>query len=384
MAENKKKNSTSINRDLSKLEQKWKEDKEFAELLLDTVREGLLVLDTDLRVDLANESFYHFFNVEKEETEGTLLYDLGNGQWNIQELRTLLEEIIPEEKVVNDYEIEHEFENIGRRVMLLNARRIDHLQLILLAIEDVTDRNNALRELKKVNHTLEEKVEERTREVRKLVARLSESEQEERQRISRILHDELQQILFAAQMNIKMSYREVDPDKQEKLADNMEESIEMLNTAIEKTRELTGDLNPFVLKSEQLTDMMEWITGRFDEMHGLQTKLNIKDDILIPNEKVRAMLLQIVRELLFNIVKHAGTDRAVIRADNSADDHLVIEVIDEGGGFDAKEDSPVENTKGFGLFNIRERLNLFGGNMQIDSAPGKGSHMTIRIQLQAK
>ncbi|MEX0647009.1 MAG: ATP-binding protein, partial [Balneolaceae bacterium] len=360
--------------------------KEFAELLLDTVREGLLVLDTDLRVDLANESFYHFFKVEKEETEGTLLYNLGNGQWDIQELRTLLEEIIPEEKVVNDYEIEHEFENIGRRVMLLNARRIDHLQLILLAIEDVTDRNNALRELRKVNNTLEERVEERTREVRKLVTRLSESEQEERQRISRILHDELQQILFAAQMNIKMGYGEVDPDKQKKLADNIEGSIEMLNAAIEKTRELTGDLNPFVLKSEQLTDMMEWVASRFDEMHGLKTKLNIKDDILIHDEKVRAMLLQIVRELLFNIVKHAGTDRAVIRADNySADDHLIVEVIDEGSGFDAaKADSLMENTTGFGLFNIRERLNLFGGNMEIDSDPGKGTHMTIRIQLQSK
>lgn len=377
----KKKNKAAIKSDLTKLEQKWKEDKEFAELLLNTVREGLLVLDADLRVDLGNESFYHFFKVDPEDTEGKLLYELGNGQWDIPELHTLLEEILPESKVVNDYEIEHEFEDIGQRVMLLNARRIDHLQLILLAIEDVTERKKAVRELEKVNHTLEERVEERTQEVRKLVAKLTDSEQEERRRISHILHDELQQILYSTQMNLKFGYREVNPDKQEKLASSIEESLDMLDTAIEKTRELTGDLNPNVLKSEQLTDLLEWVTSRFDEMHGLKTELQIKDDIRVPDEKIRVFLLQIVRELLFNIVKHAGTDRAVIRT-GSAGDYLVVEVIDEGSGFDVdKAGSRIEGTNGFGLFNMRERLNLFGGNMKIDSLPGEGTQMTIQIQL---
>lgn len=374
-----KKDKTSINRDLSRVEKKWKEDKEFAELLLDTVREGLLVLDKDLRVDLANESFYHFFEVEPEETEGVLLYDLGNGQWNIPELHTLLDEIIPQDKVVNDYEVEHEFDSIGRKIMLLNARRIDHLQLILLAIEDVTERKQALRELHKINDTLEERVAERTEEGRKLVSRLTESEQEERRRISHILHDELQQMLFAIQMNMKFSYSDVDSGKQEKLANSIKESLDMIDAAIDKTRELTSDLNPFVLKSDHLTDMMEWIVGRFDEMHGLKTELKIKGDILIRDEKTRALILQIMRELLFNIVKHAGTDRALIRAEESADDDLMVEIIDEGCGFDV--DTQIKNIHGFGLFSIRERLNLLGGDLAIESVPGKGTQMTIHLQL---
>ena len=113
--------------------------KEFAVKLSDSVREALIVLRSDLRVVQANKSFYDLLQVRPEETEGRMIYDLGNGQWNIPRLRLLLEDILPKEQSFDDYEVEHDFETIGRRTMLLNARRLDHFDQILLAIRDVTE-----------------------------------------------------------------------------------------------------------------------------------------------------------------------------------------------------------------------------------------------------
>ena len=97
---------------------------DYASNIVETVREPMLVLDGQLRVRTANRSFYRAFQVAPEETEGRLLYDLGDGQWNIPALRKLLEEILPQNTSFDDFEVTHEFESIGRRVMLLNARRI--------------------------------------------------------------------------------------------------------------------------------------------------------------------------------------------------------------------------------------------------------------------
>lgn len=114
-------------------------EKEFGDKLIDSIRESLLVLGWDLRVHFGNQSFYDRFGVKREETEGRLVYELGNGQWDIPDLRQLLEDILPRENCFDDYEVKHDFEVIGRRIMLLNARRLDHTNLILLAIRDVTE-----------------------------------------------------------------------------------------------------------------------------------------------------------------------------------------------------------------------------------------------------
>jgi PAS domain S-box-containing protein len=109
--------------------------------IVDTVREPLLILDTTLRVRYANRAFYQTFQVSAEETENRLIYELGNGQWDIPDLRTLLEDVVPKSSVFNDFELEHTFPSIGRRVMLLNARKLQaghHGGLLVLAMEDVT------------------------------------------------------------------------------------------------------------------------------------------------------------------------------------------------------------------------------------------------------
>jgi hypothetical protein len=119
---------------------------------VDTVREPLLVLDKELRVVTASRSFYATFQVRSEDTLGQLLYALGDGQWDISGLRTQLEKIVPEDVVLEGYEVEQEFPRIGLRIMLLNARKVfyegDSRTSLLLAIEDVTDRRGLEREMK--------------------------------------------------------------------------------------------------------------------------------------------------------------------------------------------------------------------------------------------
>ena len=122
----------------------------YAQNIVDTVREPLLILDTTLRVQSANRAFYQTFQVSAAETEGRLIYELGNGQWDIPDLRTLLEDIVPKSSVFDDFELEHTFPVIGRRFMLLNARKLQagqHGELLVLAMEDVTSRKKAEEDL---------------------------------------------------------------------------------------------------------------------------------------------------------------------------------------------------------------------------------------------
>jgi chemotaxis protein methyltransferase CheR len=121
-----------------------------AHAIVDTVLESLIILDNELRVIAASRSFYRKFKVSRQETQGQLLYELGNGQWDIPELRRLLEEILPHDSEVEAFEIQREFPAIGQHTMLLNARRVfregDGSAAILLAIEDVSERRAAERE----------------------------------------------------------------------------------------------------------------------------------------------------------------------------------------------------------------------------------------------
>jgi formate hydrogenlyase transcriptional activator len=130
--------------------------------ILGSIREPLVVLDADLKIVKANHSFYKTFNIKPDETEGALIYDLGDRQWDIPKLKELLEDILPQNIIFSDFEAEHDIKDIGPKIMHLNARRIcseaAKTQLILLAIEDVTEREYYKRHL-------EEIIEKRTAEL---------------------------------------------------------------------------------------------------------------------------------------------------------------------------------------------------------------------------
>lgn len=133
---------------------------DFAESIINTIREPLISLDQDLRVVTVSRSFYEIFKVKPEETVGQLIYDLGNKQWDIPKLRELLETILPQQTSFDNYEVEHDFATIGKRIMLLNARQIQRAlgkeRIILLAIEDITERREIENGLEKAHAKLME------------------------------------------------------------------------------------------------------------------------------------------------------------------------------------------------------------------------------------
>jgi two-component sensor histidine kinase/PAS domain-containing protein len=151
--------------------------REFQAKLIDSVREALLVLDWDLNVVKANEAFYRTFQVSPAESEGRKVYELGNGQWDIPCLRDLLENVLPDDDAFDDVEVEHEFESIGRRIILLNGRRLDHLDLILLAIRDVTERRRMEAQQQTVMRELHHRIKNVLTSVGALVSRTARESQ---------------------------------------------------------------------------------------------------------------------------------------------------------------------------------------------------------------
>ncbi len=166
--------------ELKRSEKEVGQARDYAEAVIRTARDPLVILHADLRVDKANDAFYKTFKVTPQETENVLIYQLDHGQWNIRELRKLLEEIIPRNTVFNDFEVTHDFDHIGRRTMLLNARRLEEKSSapsalpspggqtgteakILLAIEDVTERKAAEDALRAAHAELQSHAEEISR-----------------------------------------------------------------------------------------------------------------------------------------------------------------------------------------------------------------------------
>ncbi len=352
--------------------------REYAEKIVDTVRESLLILTPDLHVLSANASFYEHFQITPAETEGRMLYELGTGQWQIPALRTLLEDVLPDNDTFSHWEMSHDFPKLGRRTMLLNGRRVDHLQLILLAIEDITERKQAETALHQLNATLEEQVTQRTAQVRALASTLTLAEQEERRRIAQILHDDLQQQLYGIQM--RMLSIEMNASLDPTLLPSVQEAYSWLDESIQVTRQLTVDISPPILKAEGLTDALGWLGTRMTATHGLQVEVQAAHSFLIPDEDMRVLIIQFVRELLFNVVKHAATDQALIELQEGEGDTLQLTVSDAGRGFDVAQ-AMANQGGGFGLFSVRERLGLFGGRMDIVSAPGQGTRITLTIPL---
>src|SRR3989442_1232219 len=145
-AENKIDGAVLVLTDIDLLKRDLDQSRLYAEMIVETARDPLLILDVSLRVKTANRAFYRTFRVSPEDTEKRLAYGLGNGQWNMPRLRLLLEEILPKHTQLDDFEVECEFPDIGRKTMLLNARRFDVEatgHFILLSIQDITERKRA-------------------------------------------------------------------------------------------------------------------------------------------------------------------------------------------------------------------------------------------------
>jgi len=157
-------------------EEVWKVAWTYIRTVVDTLREPFIILDENLKVMSANRTFYSVFQVSEKETEGKKVYDLGNGQWDITVLRTLLEDILPKNTFFEDFKVEHDFPKIGRKIMMLNARRVytidNKTQLILLAMEDVTKQKLLEEQLRDYAKKLTVEVSKKTAELETRVKEL--------------------------------------------------------------------------------------------------------------------------------------------------------------------------------------------------------------------
>ena len=246
-------------------------------------------------------------------------------------------------------------------------------------VADVTGRKEAEEAVQALNRTLEARVEERTAEVRRLSAQLTVAEQEERQRIALILHDDLQQLLFA----LSMTLDRLAPAPSERESALRQRAADYLSRATDLTRSLAAELSPPVLQTPGIGVLLQWLAHREKRLHDLDVALDVRGDCRVPDPNLRALLYQILRELLFNVVKHAGVGEVAVRAWEE-EGELTIQIEDEGGGFDVRAAAERKAEEGgFGLFSVQERVRLVGGRFEVTSAPGDGTRVTVAVRTEA-
>jgi signal transduction histidine kinase len=235
-------------------------------------------------------------------------------------------------------------------------------------------------EVRNLHASLEERVQARTEQVQKLATELTLSEQGERRRIAQILHDDLQQRLYSVNFQlstVRSALASQDPETVELTLAEIEAAM---GNAIEITRNLSVDLSPPVLYSKGLEEAIIWLGSQMEQQHGLVVTVQVVEPLPMPGEDLRVLLFQGVRELLFNVVKHAGVAKAVV-ALAYEEGQIRIEVSDQGLGFDTDTHSAHTSQ---GLMRIAQRLQFMGGDMQIRSCPGKGTCVTLYTPLGAK
>jgi signal transduction histidine kinase len=233
-----------------------------------------------------------------------------------------------------------------------------------------------------LNETLEQRVAERTAEVqsqaeqlRALANQLSRTEMRERKRLADVLHDNIQQLLGAACIQTQQMSHYEDPALVHGATKNV---LDILREAIDACRSLAVNLSPPVLNEAGLKGGLNWLVPRMRERYRFTVRVRSEIEAEPATEEMRYVLFECVRELLFNVVKHAGVSEADVVLMRTRDDQIKIVVRDDGKGFDPdllKKRRPEEAT--FGLFSIEQRLAHFGGCMEVRTTPGGGTQITL-------
>ncbi len=254
-----------------------------------------------------------------------------------------------------------------------------------LTTVEITARKQAEDEMHRLNQELELRVEQRTEELHqraeqlaRLASELTLAEHRERRQLARALHDNLQQLLVGAKIGLESLVHRV-PEAEEMAAERVGE---LLDESIAVARSLTVELSPPIIYEADLADGLNWLSRWMREKYGLAVDLEIPEDEGGDGEDVKILVFESVRELLFNVVKHARADRAWV-AISRGEGRLRVTVRDEGEGFDPGEARRREGALdgGFGLVSVRERLGLMGGGLKIDAAPGRGTEIELILPV---
>jgi PAS domain S-box-containing protein len=233
--------------------------------------------------------------------------------------------------------------------------------------------------LQQLNKSLKEQVAQRTalaesraRQLQELAVELIEAEEKERQKISQLLHDDLQQLLASARMQLQVAMESVPPDTCLK-------NVELLMTdAINKSRNLSHELSPPVLHHSGIVSALMWLIQKMNDQFGLKVEFKADEIDHYVNATFKVFIFRSVQELLFNIVKHSGVKNASIDLCNSQTG-LVLRVSDQGKGFNPESFDNAGASSGLGLLSMRERANRIGGTLVIESFPGQGCRLTLTL-----
>ncbi|MEJ2052718.1 MAG: PAS domain S-box protein [Calditrichaceae bacterium] len=350
------------------------EAERYAANIVETIHNPILLLDDELNIITANHSYYQFFRVEPEETIGRPFHKLGSGQWNIPELRDLLKEILQKNTTLRDYLIDYYFDKIGHRYIRLNAHKmkgvIETGRKIVISISDVTKQIFA-----------EHEQIEYQEKLRSLSIQLTQSEEKERQRIASGLHDSVVQALTATRMKLNIIQENLESKED---VGGLDEISELIGNSIEEIRSLSFELSSPMLNNVGLVQTIKWFIGIIREKYDFSVEFDYDRPKYLLTENIRNILFQAVRELLNNVLKHAKAKQTSISI-RQAGDTIEIEIKDDGIGFDTKNlYRAIDQTKGFGLFNLRERLDFFGGSLKLYSNIGKGTRIIITAPLTEK
>jgi PAS domain S-box-containing protein len=253
---------------------------------------------------------------------------------------------------------------------------------VAVIFNNITERKRMEEELREANATLEHKIQERTSQLtqqtarlRALAGELAVSEQRERSRLAKVLHDHLQQLLVATKFRLTILGRGGD----DVIKQAINEVQELIDESIAASRSLTAELSPPILHEAGLNAGLQWLARRMADKHGLFVELEMEEHELLA-EPLKILLFESIRELLFNVVKHARTSSANLSV-RCVDDYLQVTVSDQGAGFDPTMSVADTAGRGFGLFALRERLEFMGGTLAIQSAPGLGSRFVISVPI---
>jgi PAS domain S-box-containing protein len=253
---------------------------------------------------------------------------------------------------------------------LIKAETGSHVTVAI----DLSDMKAAQRELQVLNRELEQRVRRRTRQLRALAAQLTNVEDQERQRLAQILHDDLQQQLAVVKMLVCMLGQQGGEDGN---SPDVRRIIEVIDEAIARTRALSRELSPANLRLYGLFRALETLADEMQARHGLHVRLDLQSGAEPCAEEVASVLYHAVSELLFNVVKHSGGASAEISA-RRQNNRLYVSVRDRGRGLDPAEiDGDPTAHSSFGLLNIKERVTYLGGDLIVDAAPGQGCSVTV-------